>query len=181
MIRKRLFNKHYDKLLASQNAKVKPDDINTLSSVTILTSTEYSKEEDLIAVKAYFLKRKLKAYAYMITAKEIPAENESKLDFISRKQCSWFGVPKQGILIEWLRRKTDLLIAINPSDDPLIRYLIASSNSRLKASLDYGGVRDSSIDIFVNEPGVNSKSLMDQCQMIYNILEKVGVKPDIAE
>lgn len=175
MIKKSLFNKDYEKLLASQEAKERVQDINTLASMSILVSSEIYALENLNEATTLFRKKGLKAYGYIIVP-TVNLEEKTKIEQLSRKQCSWAGVPQQSLLIQWLSRKTDLLIALNPSQDPLLKYLTACSNSKLKASLDFGGDKDVSIDIFINDPKVMSASLKKQCLAIYQTLESIGVQ-----
>lgn len=175
MIKKSLFNKDYNKLLASQKAKERVHDINTLASISILVSSDKYAIENLKGAVDLFRKKGLKAYGYIVVPQVNPDE-KTKIEQLSKKQCSWSGVPQQSLLIQWLARKTDLLIALNPAQDPLLKYLAACSNSKLKASLDFGGDKDVSIDIFINDQKVLSAGLKEQCSAIYKTLESIGVK-----
>ena len=175
MIKKSLFNKDYNKLLASQKAKERMQDINTLSSISILVSSENYAIKNLKEAIDSFRKKGLKAYGYIVV-KEVNLDEKTKIEQLSRKQCSWSGIPQQPLLIQWLARKTDLLITLNAAQDPLLKYLSACSNSKLKASLDFGGDKDVSIDIFINDPKVLTEGLKEQCMAIYQTLESIGVK-----
>ena len=178
MIKKSLFNKDYEKLLASQRAKERVPDVNALASVSILVSSEKYAIEKLKEALDFFRNKGLKAYGYIIVPQVNPDE-KTKIEQLSKKHCSWSGVPQQSLLIQWLARKTDLLIALNPLQDPLLKYLTACSNSKLKASLDFGGEKDVSIDIFINDPKVLSEGIKDQCRAIYQTLESIGVHPSM--
>jgi len=178
MIKKSLFNKDYQKLLASQNAKERVSDVNNLTSLSILISSNNYALEKLNETIEFFRSKGLKAYGYTVV-QNIDPEEKSKIEQLSRKHCSWSGVPQQSLLIQWLARKTDLLIALNPDKDPLLKYLTACSNSKLKTSLDFGGNKDVSIDIYVNDPRVLSAGIKKQCQAIYKTLESIGVHPSV--
>ncbi len=179
MIRKRLFEKHYNKLIASRSSKQAPRDINALSSISILVRSAAFSARDLQEARSYFSNRGLSVFAYLIgSIGDIPEEVEN-IELINRKESTWFGVPDQELLIQWLRRKTDVLIAINPDDDPFYRYMVASSNSRLKASIDIGGDADSNIDFYVRSSLSLKKSLLDQCKIVYESLESIAAKPRI--
>lgn len=166
------------KLLASQKAKERVIDVNTLSSVTILVSSEKYTTEKLKEAIDFLRNKGLKAHGYIIVP-QINPDEKTKIEQLSKKQCSWAGVPQQSLLIQWLARKTDLLIVLNPLQDPLLKYLTACSNSKLKASLDFEGDKDVSIDIFINNPKALSAGLKDQCKAIYQTLESIGVRPSM--
>lgn len=179
MIKKSLFNREYQKLLSAQDSRELAYDINTLSSLSILVSDASYPIRQLDEAVRYFRSLHLKAYGYMIVAQDSDI-GQTHTEILYRKDCSWYGVPQQSMLIQWLSRKTDLLITIDPQQDPLIKYLTASSNCRLKCALDFGHERDVSIDIYVHHPKVYSVHLKEQCKAIYNTLEDIGVRPLMA-
>lgn len=172
-IRQIFFDRHYKKLLSKETEVTRTSSVNTLSTVTLLVSGEYHRASDLRAAKKYLQQQNITAHPYLVddTNKGIDDEGVS---LISRADCTWYGIPSQELIINWLSNKTDLLIAANPSDAPLMRYLTASSNSRLKTSLDYETTQDPTIDLYITTKAPFDLSLKDQCKLILDTLKLIG-------
>lgn len=175
MVRRRFFNEKYDKLIASQMSRPVSDETNHLQTVTILNDAKIASFEELSQTVASFRKMGIKAYGYFCTADPLE-DPSSAIVQLNKKDASWYAVPNQSILIEWLSRKTDLLIAINPFEDLFIRYLIAASNSRLKASLDFNKSQlDLNIDFYVKVKKDHKPNLLADCKLIYRMLGELSV------
>lgn len=175
LVRKKFFNEEYEKLMASQEIRPTPEGPNHLRSVTILASQKSDSLNDVNACVSKFRKNGIKAYGYLIV-QDPSIENKTKIGLLSRKDASWYGVPDQNVLIMWLSRKTDVLIAINKYQDLFMQYLIAASNSRLKSSLDFGNLpRDRNIDFYVSVDKNHKVDLLKDCRLIYNSLHQLGI------
>ena len=120
-------------------------------------------------------------YVYVIREKGEIIEKNKYVHVINHEECEWYGVPSQEILIHWLSHKTDLLIVSNPNNKLLMKYLCAASNSKLKTCVTYQGeaVRDRYIDFCVDVQQANLLPLLDQCQLIYTNLTKIGMRPPV--
>ncbi len=176
IIRQRLFDQHYKKLLSKQKDRSRPQSVNHFSTVTILVSGEFHRANDLREAKKYLKKQNIIAHPYLLDNSEKGIDHEG-VSVISRDDCTWYGLPSQELLINWLTQKTDLLIAANPADAPLMKYLTASSNSRLKASLEYNIEPDPTIDLYVGTPAPFELSLKEQCKLIFKTLSQIGINP----
>ncbi|MEL6389566.1 MAG: hypothetical protein AAFQ02_05350 [Bacteroidota bacterium] len=176
-IRNRIFQKHYARLLSRQTAR-RPN-VNTFSTVTILVEGENARASDLRAAKKYFEQHQIQAYPYLVDQSEKGIDHEG-VSVISRENCTWYGVPNQELLINWLAQKTDLLITSNPNDLPLLRYLNASSNSRLKASLAYETSVDPAISLYVQTDKPERVSIKKQSEIILSTLQQIGLKTNNA-
>jgi len=178
LVRKQYFRKEYEVLLTSQDLRAKSEEPNELKSITILCDSNRNQLVDLEEVVAQFRKRGVKTYGYFCTD-ETEVVKKTRIGLLSKKEASWYRVPNQKVLIDWLSRKTDLLIAINRDQDLFMQYLIAASNSRLKASLDFGSVkRDISIDFYVKVKKAHNGTLVEDCNLIYEMLEELSVLQD---
>jgi len=176
ILRQRFFDKHYNKLLKKQAGRVKPRAVNTFSTVTLLVSGEYYRSGDLREAKKALKKQNITVHPYLVDTSSEGIDDEG-VSVISKADCTWYGLPSQELLINWLTQKTDLLIASNPADTPLLRYLTASSNSRLKASLEYDIPKDPMIDLYIDTTSPFELSLKEQCQLIYKTLSQIGLRP----
>ncbi len=181
ILRDRLYNKHYNKLISSRSGKTKKQSINTFSSVTILAPVKYHKVDDLLKAHKYFSKLNVACDIYALEEKAETMDMTANVTIIKREECEWYGVPSQEILIQWLANKTDLLIMSNPDSLPLMRYLCAASNCKLKSSMVYEGqeTSDLDIDLWVDVDNAKSIPLDKQCDLTYSTLTKLGIRPPV--
>jgi len=180
ILRERLFNKHYDKLLSNRSGK-KSFSVNTISSVTVLAPASFIKEGDLKKTKLYFDKLQIALHLYLLREKGDPVTDIDRVSIINREDCEWYGVPSQEILIQWLANKTDLLIMSDPDHLPLMRYLCAASNSKLKSSLHSHKInkQDYDIDLWIDTPTAENITVAEQCRRTYTTLSNLGVGPPV--
>ncbi len=181
LFKEKLFKKHYDKLIVSRKEKSRKPSINSILSITILVAAKNTTAEDIRKSMFYFQRMGMICYVYVIKEKGEVVEKIKDVNTISQEDCLWYGVPSQEILIDWLSNKTDLLILSNPGNMLLMKYLCAASNSKLKTSVTYQGkdLKDQNIDFCVDVPQAELLPLIDQCQLIYTNLMKIGMKPPV--
>jgi len=180
ILRERLYNKHYSKLLSTRSDK-STSSVNTFSSVTILAPARFIKEDDLKKTKSFFDKMEVRLHLYLLREKGDPIAEIDRVNIIERDDCEWYGVPSQEILIQWLANKTDLLILSDPNHLPLMRYLCAASNSKLKSGLSSDKIKrdDYDIDLWIDPSSSGSTSLFGQCKQTYGTLSKLGIGPPV--
>lgn len=180
ILRDRLYNKHYNKLISSRSKSTKKS-VNTISSVTILAPGKYHKSEELNKAHKYFSKLNIACDIYVLQEKNEVAEVASHISIIKREDCEWYGVPSQEILIQWLSNKTDLLILSNPDRLPLMKYLCAASNCKLKSALSDPiiDIDELDIDLWIDAKAASSISLAKQCELTYTTLTKLGIRPPV--
>ena len=179
LLREKLFNKHYNKLLGSRAARTSSS-VNTISSVTILVPSKYASPSDVRQLRQYFEGMQLSVYLYLVKEKGEHVEDLNSNTIIDLEECEWYGVPTQEILIQWLAHKTDLLIVNDPDRLPIMRYLTAASNSKLKSTIYHSSLKreDYDIDMWIDASDQHP-SLLDQCRLTYETLSKLGVGPPV--
>lgn len=179
LIKSYFFNKHYQKLLESKTES-KPTAINTFSSVTIIGSGEHHPSATLREASLFFKKLDIDCHLFM-TIKDKNDNGDNDINYISKEDCLWYGVPRQELLIKWLSHKTDLLISLFPQETPLHNYLVASSNSRLKSGIKMFEQMDFSLDFTLSDSMASKLSPIEQCKKIYSSISSIGVRPPIIE
>lgn len=180
ILRDRLYNKHYNKLISSRSESTKKS-VNTISSVTILAPGKYHPSEQFSKANKYFSKLNIACDIYVLQEKNETVEVGEHISIIKREECEWYGVPSQEILIQWLSNKTDLLILSDPDRLPLMKYLCAASNSKLKSALAHPqyDAHELDIDLWIDAKGTSSISLAKQCELTYTTLTKLGIRPPV--
>lgn len=173
LVKQRLFDKHYKKLVENTSKRSKGSSINNCASATILVSGAHHRADDLRKAAKLLAQQGIKSHLYMITSNPEGNDDEG-VTVISKSDCSWYDVPSQEVLIDWLAQKTDILIADNPKGAPLLLYLTASSNSRLKTSIEYKGQHDPAIDFYVSTDNPLEMPLHKKCELIYQTLLHIG-------
>jgi|GEM_PF-2123285 len=181
ILKEKLFRKHYNKLLHSRRDKTHKDSINTISSITILAAAKNHSVDSIKKAPAFFRKMDLQCDVYVVKDPSDQIDISANLNLISSKDCMWYGVPSQEILIEWLANKTDLLILANPDREPLMKYLCAASNSKLKSTLTYRDQQndDIDIDLWIDIANANNVTLEEQCRLTYMMLTNLGLRPPV--
>ena len=176
ILREKLYNKHYDKLLSSRSAQ-SSSSVNTISSVTVLAPANSLEDDDLKKVKSFFDAMQINLYLYLLREKADPLTELDRINIINREDCEWYGVPSQEILINWLANKTDLLILSDPERLPLMRYLCAASNSKLKSAIFDQDVDREKYDVglWIDASSGASLALFKQCRQTYLTLTKLVV------
>ncbi len=180
ILRDRLYNKHYNKLISSRSESTKKS-VNTISSVTILAPGKHHLSEQFNKAHKYFTKLNIACDIYVLQEKNEVTEVDSHVSIIKREECEWYGVPSQEILIQWLSNKTDLLILSDPDRLPLMRYLCAASNCKLKSAMALGNLDpdELDIDLWIDAKDASSISLEKQCVLTYTTLTKLGIRPPV--
>jgi len=179
ILRDRLFKKHYDKLFSTKSDK-STKSTNTFSSVTILAPAKYTDNKDLRATRVYFDKMQISLHIYLLREKGDHIGELDRVSVISREECEWYDVPTQDILIQWLANKTDLLIMHDPELLPIMRYLCAASNSKLKSALTNPKLSEDDYDINLwIDLGKDSRTLLSQSQHTYRTLGNLGIGPPV--
>ena len=181
LLRDRLFKKHYNKLIQSRSKKGHKTSINTISSITILATTKDHSIEALEKAPKYFRKMGITCEIYVLKGKKEHFDIIPEFNIIDREECMWYGIPSQEILIHWLEKKTDLLIFSDVAQEPLMKYLCAASNSKLKSSFTYKGYEqdDLDIDLWIDIKEAEEQSLIKQCKMTYKTLLNIGIRPPV--
>ncbi len=176
ILRDKLYNKHYDKLLRTRSAR-SGSSVNTISSVTVLAPASSISDSDMKDIKSFFDKMQINLHIYLLREKGEPLSEIDRVNIISREDCEWYGVPSQEILINWLANKTDLLIISDPNRQPLMRYLCAASNSKLKSAVYDDNINRESydIDLWIDSSSGVPLSLYKQCEQTYRTLTKLGI------
>lgn len=179
ILRDRLYNKHYDKLLSTRSDRA-GSSINTISSVTVLAPVKYVTELDITKTRQFFDGMQITLHFYLLREKGEHISDFDRVSIINIEDCEWYGVPTQEILINWLSNKTDLLIMNDPDRLPIMRYLCAASNSKLKSTVHTSDMsRDHyDIDMWIDAGSV-VLSLTDLCKRTYETLSKLGVGPPV--
>jgi len=132
-------------------------------------------------IKSFFDKMQISLHIYLLREKGDPLTEIDRVNIISRDDCEWYGVPSQEILINWLANKTDLLILSDPDRLPLMRYLCAASNSKLKSAV-IDNIIDREkydIDLWLDASSGGTLSLYEQCEQTYLTLTKLGIGPPV--
>lgn len=181
LLRDKLFKKHYKKLIHSRSNKDRKSSINTISSITILATAKDHTLEALEQAPKYFRKMGITCDIYVLRDKNHQFESVPNFNIIDREECMWYGIPSQEILIQWLAKKTDLLIFSDPTQQPLMKYLCAASNSKLKSSFTFSGYEtdDLDIDLWIDTKASDNKSLSNQCKLTYKTLLNIGIRPPV--
>ncbi len=181
ILRDRLYNKHYNKLINSRSESAQKKSINTISSVTILAPITHHTSEQLSKGFKYFSKLNIACDVYVLQEKNEVAEVVEYTTIIKREDCEWYGVPSQEILIQWLSNKTDLLILSNPDHLPLMKYLCAASNCKLKSALTDNRMDKNALDIdlWIDTKDISIVSLEKQCELTYTTLTNLGIRPPV--
>ena len=176
ILRERLYDKHYSKLLRTRSVSAGRT-VNTISSVTVLAPANSIQNDDLKKVKSFFDSMQTGLHLYLLREKADPVTDIDRVNIINREDCEWYGVPSQEILINWLANKTDLLIVSDPERLPLMRYLCAASNSKLKSAIfDHQVDREQyDVDLWIDASSGASLSLFKQCRQTYLTLTKLGI------
>ena len=180
LIREKVFRKHYSKLLQSRKKKDARPSVNTVTSVTILTSSKVCTMEELKTSASYFSDLGIICHPYFLVYKSDDLDLLQDVIVIHAENCK-YGVPNQDLLVKWLAKKSDLLIAFNPKKELLIKYLCAASNSKLKSSIKTEGIRyeDLDIDIWVDDHRSVNIPLNERCQLIYEMITSLGIRPPL--
>ncbi len=180
ILRDRLYNKHYNKLISSRSESNKKS-VNTISSVTILAAIKHHPFGQLTNAHKYFAKLNITCDIYVLQEKNEVADVANHITVIKREDCEWYGVPSQEILIQWLSNKTDLLILSDPDRLPLMKYLCAASNCKLKSTLSRSDldVHELDIDLWIDPKESSTISLAKQAELTYTTLTKLGIRPPV--
>ena len=180
ILRDRLYNKHYNKLINSRSESSKKS-VNTISSVTILAPAKHHPRGHLTNSYKYFGNLNIACDIYVLQEKNEIAEVDQYISVIKREECEWYGVPSQEILIQWLSNKTDLLILSDPDRLPLMKYLCAASNCKLKSALAHENLdaHELDIDLWIEAKDTSIISLAKQCELTYTTLTKLGIRPPV--
>jgi hypothetical protein len=182
-LKERLFRKHYDKLLNTRRKISGSTTINTISSITILTAARHHDWGSIKSAYRYFSNLKLSCDIYVVrdAGDNIEVDSIPNLHLIDAKDCMWYDVPNQEILIDWLANKTDLLILSDPDQMPLMKYLCAASNSKLKSTIKHSDQVDDDIDIdlWIDMSHSEDKSIITQCRTTYEMLTNIGIRPPV--
>jgi len=178
--RERLFNKHYNKLIKTKSSD-QTFSVNTISSITILAQATYIEDSDLRSSRSFFDKMNLSLHIYLYRGKGDHISELDRVSIINEEDCEWYGVPSQEVLIQWLANKTDLLILHDPEGLPIMRYLCAASNSKLKSTIYKSGMNqeDYDIDLWLDHKQAQYLSLTEHCRQTYNTLSRLGIGPPV--
>ena len=168
-----LFNKHFRRL-KSQTKRKHDTGVNKLESITILAESPFHSASELDAATRHFRKLGKSCFGFLVSLDKDLSAVSDDIEYIHKNDVLWYGVPKQSTLIKWLSHGSDLLIILNPKDTPLMRYLCASSNSRLKAVIDYGHEKNDDIDFYLDTPDHRSKNARQLSSAIYDELKKIA-------
>lgn len=170
-IKSRLFHQHFSKIKQVERS-FSASRINTLGSITLLVDGTAHSVEELQAAIVYFRSKGIECDAFWVTAE--PVETViSDISIISKKDCHWYEVPRQEVVISWLQHKTELLIVINPTDLRIIKYLSATSNSLLRAAVSYDDIWDETFDFSVEIKSIKDKSVLGLSTTLYRELLKI--------
>lgn len=163
-IKRYFFNKEYHKL--KNTSKGDFSEINSISSIVILTDDQSYHLEELSKTVEYLQKRGIRAKGYFLTNK-VESQEINHVNLITPESVSWNGVPKQEFLVEWLQRRYDLLIKASRKSNNSLEYLMASSNCLLKSSLVFNDFMDSNAQFSLQVHSSSSQSLKDLCSELY--------------
>ena len=181
LLKERLFRKHYNSLLESRKNKKSKYTVNTVSSVTLLASSKHHTLDIIAKAPKYFRNMGMTCDVYIVRDKSDFIDVSAGVNLINTHECTWYDVPSQEILIKWLANKTDLLILSNPDRQPLLKYLCAASNSKLKSTLNYKHQQndDIDIDLWIDIANPEKVNLEEQCKLTYSTLTRIGIKPPV--
>ena len=163
-IKRYFFNKEYHKLNNSNKGDF--SEINSISSVVILTDDQSYQMEDIARTVEFLRKQGIRTKGYILTNK-IEAQENDHVNIITPESVSWNGVPKQEFLVEWLQRRYDLLIKASRKSNNCIEYLMASSNCLLKTSLVFNEQMDHHAQFSLQVNSSSSHSLKELCTELY--------------
>ena len=107
--------------------------------------------------------REVKALGY-VNYKDIPHYCYPKLsyDYITRKNLNWFHKPSGEKFRDFISRDFDLLLTLDKSGHPVMRYAAALSKARFKAGV-YSREDESIHDLMLVADSINSMpQLMDE-------------------
>lgn len=181
LLKERLFRKHYNRLLESRKTKKLKSAVNTISSVTLLAAAKHHSLDIVVKAPKYFRNMGMTCDVYIVRDKSDDIDVTAAVNLIDISECMWYDVPSQEILIKWLANKTDLLILSNPERQPLLKYLCAASNSKLKSTLTYEHQQndDIDIDLWIDVANPEKVNLEEQCKLTYTTLTRLGIKPPV--
>lgn len=162
------FNKQYQKVKGIQKEDVS---VGLIKSITILSQYPTYDFDDMEQSMAYFKSKQLACDGYLVVPDYIQSATE-QIQQISQKECHWYDIPKQEVLINWLQHKTDLLMVVNPNNSRVIRYLSASSNSVLKTAISFDRHWEDNVS-FCLEAENNKNSLFDYTKSLYQELLRI--------
>ncbi len=177
---KRIYRKHYNKLLQTRKDRKRIVLINSVSSVTILVAARDHTIHDMERAPKYFRNMGITCRLYVVKEKNDELDSLTDIHVMKTDQCLWYGVPTQELLVKWLAHKTDLLIVANPKNIPLVNYLATASNSSLKSSMALPGYKRENLDIdlWIESPS-QTLDLAEQCVLTYETLMKIGAGPPL--
>lgn len=168
MIKRYFFNKQYEKVRAISD---KTKGTNRLQSVTILAEHPTYTTDDLKKAMNFFKKKDLECDGFMVVT-ELTEQTDNSIQYISKKDCYWYDIPKQEVLIHWLQHKTDLLMVIDPNGSRIMKYLCASSNSLLKSAVAFDNDCEENIDFYL-EPNSKQSTIYDLTAALYTELIRI--------
>lgn len=167
-----LYNKQFKKIRQEKKTFLKAEK-NVIESLTILTDAQHYDMSQLNAAIVHFTKMGLDCDGFLVNALTNESDNE-RMELITPKDCNWYNVPSQEVLVKWLQHKTSLLIVINPSNHPTVKYLNATSNCLLKSAVVFGERELEGVNFALQVDSGDSKSLKDLCNTLYKELININ-------
>lgn len=166
-----LFSQKLEKVRPTEKAYLKTK-TNVIQSLTLLTDAQHYDEGQMVDAIAAFTTMGLDCNGFLINASSAVSADE-RIELITSKDCTWYDVPKQNVLVKWLQHKTNLLIVINTGAHPTIRYLKITSNSLLKSAVVFSDRVDEEVNFCV-QMSKSDLSLHKVCMSLYQELMRVN-------
>lgn len=172
-LKRKLFLKQLGKL-KTHSYQTPTNQINTLSSFTILATSAHCQIRDLSEAVTKLKKLGLEGGAFFAPDRSEDVTLQPYTEIINKEDYNWYNIPTQDFLVKWLSVSSDLLIVINPDHSPLLRYLCAASNCRLKAAIDFGYERDEAIDFYLTLKDAGRRAPYDLSLALIKELQRIG-------
>lgn len=171
-IKEYLFKKELSRVTPQEKTFLKTK-TNVIESVTILTDAQHHSVDEMLEAVNAFVKIGIDCDGFLINAQTNEPVDE-RIELITPKDCKWYNVPKQEVLVKWLQHKTNLLITVNKSAHPAIKYLTATSNSLLKSAVVFDDTMTDSVNFSLQADPNKKQTLKELSITLYRELIKIN-------